>query len=169
MNDLREKLESVSSVKEASDIVFDEIKMRTGSRYCYVAYVDPENGDSVGIRFSHLTDYCSYYEEMGEARFRLPKSGRYGGLLGYSLDTGESFFTNNPAGHPAAHGIPEGHIKVSRFLSLAVKDDEGILGQIVAADPPENYNEGHLRVAEKIAEAYAGVLRRFYRGEIPLR
>ena len=166
--DLKERIESAASVREASDIVFDEIKRMTGSRYCYVAYVDPENGDSVGIKFSHLTEYCRHYEEMGEARFKLPSSGKYGGLLGYSLDTGESFFTNNPAGHPAAHGIHDGHRKVSKFLSVAVKDSEGILGQIVAGDPPENYDETHLRIAEEIAGHYAGVLRRFWRGEIPL-
>jgi len=47
-----------SSLKEISDIVMDESKRLTGSENCYVAYVDPENKDSVGISFSHMTGGC---------------------------------------------------------------------------------------------------------------
>ena len=169
MEDVKRKIESASSVYEAAEIVFDEIRRITGSEYCYVAYVDPENGDSVGIKFSHLTPYCDHYESIGEARFKLPKSGIYGGLLGYSLDTGESFFSNNPSCQPAAHGIPEGHEMVSQFISVSVKDSDWIIVQIVLGNPEENYTEKHLRLAEEIGKAYATVLRRFYGGEIPLR
>lgn len=169
IDEVLRKIESASTVKEAADTVFEEIRGLTKSQYCYVAYVDPENRDSVGITFSHLTEHCEYYESIGEARFKLPKSGKYGGLLGYSLDKGESFFTNDPQRHPAAHGIPEGHQRVFQFLSVAVKDENGILGQIVLGNPEEDYNESHLKLADEVGNSYAKVLRRFYMGEIPLR
>ena len=35
------------SLKEISDIVLEEATKLTESIYCYVAYVDPENKDSV--------------------------------------------------------------------------------------------------------------------------
>lgn len=46
------------------------------------------------------------------------------------LDTGESFFIHNPRLHPAAHGLPKGHVP-NEFLSVPVKYNENIVGQIV--------------------------------------
>ncbi|WP_414469963.1 GAF domain-containing protein [Methanobacterium sp. ACI-7] len=148
-----------SSLKEISDLVFDEALKLTNSDYCYVAYVDPENKDSVGISFSHLTDACKMYAEMGEARFKVLSDGTYGGLLGYSLDTGESFYVHDISSHPAAHGLPSGHEPVDQFLSVPVKYGEKILGQIVLANPKEDYNDKHLKIAEKLADFYAVVLK----------
>ncbi|MGB9936277.1 MAG: GAF domain-containing protein [Methanobacterium sp.] len=147
------------TLKEISDMIFNEAIKLTESDYCYIAYVDPENKDSVGISFSHLTDACKMYAEMGEARFKVLDDGTYGGLLGYSLDTGESFYVHDIASHPAAHGIPKGHEPVNQFLSVPVKDNEKILGQIVLANPKENYNDSHLEIAEKLADFYAIVLK----------
>jgi len=104
---LRKRIKNMlqsSTLKEISDIIMDESKRLTNSENCYIAYVDPENQDSVGISFSHMTGGCQMYAEKGEARFKIRKDGTYGGLLGYSLDTGESFYIHHPELHPAAHG-----------------------------------------------------------------
>jgi len=146
------------SLKEISDVVFEEAIRLTGSRYCYVAYVDPENNDSVGISFSHLTDTCNMYAEIGEARFKVLNDGTYGGLLGYSLDTGESFYVHDVNSHPAAHGLPKGHEPVDQFLSVPVKYQGKIIGQIVVANPLEDYKDNHLAIADKLAEFYAVAL-----------
>lgn len=122
---LREKISSdESSLKVISDLVLDVSKDITHSKHCYVAIVDPETKDSVGISFSHMTVECDAYREMGEARFPVRKDGTYGGLLGYSLDTGESFYIRDPTSHPASHGIPKGHIPVEQFLSVPVINEE---------------------------------------------
>ncbi|MDI6724514.1 MAG: GAF domain-containing protein [Methanobacterium sp.] len=148
------------SLKEISDLVYKESKRLTKSKYCYVAYVDPKNKDSVGISFSHLTDTCNIYAEMGEARFKVLSDGTYGGLLGYSLDTGKSFYVHDVTSHPAAHGIPSGHEPVNQFLSVPVRYNEEIIGQIVLANPQEDYNDQHLEITDKIAEFYAIVLKK---------
>ncbi len=90
----------------------------------------------------------------GEARFKIRKDGTYGGLLGYSLDTGESFYIHNPSQHPAAHGLPEGHIPVYQFLSVPVKYDK-IIGQIVLGNPEKDYNSLDVDFADTIANIYA--------------
>lgn len=162
INVFRDKIMSMlpeSTLKEVSDVVLEEANRILNSKNCYVAFVDPENGDSVGISFSHLTEECQVYEDMGEARFKIRKDGSYGGLLGYSLDTGESFYVHDISRHPAAHGLPPGHEPVDQFLSVAVKDKEEIIGQIVLANPQEDYNEHHLEIADKIAEIYSIVLK----------
>lgn len=149
-----------SSLKEISDVVLEETKKALKSESCYVAFVDPENGDSVGISFSHLTRECQMYEDIGEARFKIRKDGTYGGLLGYSLDTGESLYVHDVASHPAAHGLPPGHEPVDQFLSVPVKFNDEILGQIVVGNPQEDYNDQHLEVALEIADIYSLVLKK---------
>ena len=153
-------VDQLPSLKEVSDTIMNLSKKLTRSEHCYVAFVDPKNGDSVGISFSHMTGECQMYKEMGEARFPLRKDGTYGGLLGYSLDTGKSFYVHHPASHPVAHGIPEGHVPVNQFLSVPVIYEGKIIGQIVVGNPEEDYNHQHLEIADKIADIYAVALKK---------
>jgi len=147
-----------STLKEVSDVVLAKTKNFLKSESCYVAFVDPENGDSVGISFSHLTGDCKKYEEMGEARFKVLQDGSYGGLLGYSLDTGESLYVHDITNHPAAHGLPPGHEPVSQFLSVPVKFEGEVIGQIVAGNPDKDYDDRDLEICEEISEIYGIVL-----------
>ncbi len=149
-----------SSFKEISDVILNESKRLTSSTACYIAYVDPINKDSVGISFSHMTGGCQLYEDIGEARFNIRKDGTYGGLLGYSLDTGESFYIDNPKLHPAAHGIPEGHIPVSQFLSVPVKYEKEIVGQIVLGNPVNNYSSLDVDTIDAVADIYAMAIKK---------
>ncbi|MCZ3365616.1 MULTISPECIES: GAF domain-containing protein [Methanobacterium] len=146
------------SLKEISDIVLKEAVKLTESKYCYVAYVDPENKDSVGISFTKMTHECDMYEEIGEARFPVRKDGTYGGLLGYSLDTGKSFYIQDVTTHEAAHGIPEGHTPVKQFLSVPVFSTDKITGQIVIGNPKRDYTDKYLEITEKIAAFYGIIL-----------
>ncbi len=144
-----------SSLKDISDVIMDESKRLTHSKNCYVAYLDQENKDSVGISFSHMTGGCQMYADKGEARFKIRKDGTYGGLLGYSLDTGESFYIHNPSKHPAAHGLPEGHVPVLQFLSVPVKYNDKILGQIVLGNPEKDYSSLDVDLTDSVADIYA--------------
>ncbi len=146
------------SLKEISDIILEEATKLTESKYCYVAYVDPENKDSVGISFTKMTSECDMYEEIGEARFPVRKNGTYGGLLGYSLDTRKSFYTQDVATHEAAHGIPDGHTPIKQFLSVPVFSTSKISGQIVIGNPKKDYTDKDLEITEKIAAFYGLIL-----------
>ncbi len=148
------------SLKEISEVIMEESKRLTHSENCYIAYIDPDNKDSVGIAFSHMTDGCQMYSVMGEARFKIRSDGTYGGLLGYSLDTGESFYIRNPSEHPAAHGLPEGHTPVHQFLSVPVKCGDIIIGQIVLGNPKKDYDSLDVDLADTIADIYAIALQK---------
>ncbi len=159
---LRGKIQEMlpdSNLKEISDVIWKETKKHLKSKNCYLAFVDPENKDIVGISFSHLTPECQMYADLGEARFKVRKDGSYGGLLGYSLDTGESLYIHDVASHPVAHGVPQGHEPVDQFLSVPVKFNNEILGQIVVGNPEEDYDAHDLEMAENIAEIYGMVLK----------
>jgi GAF domain-containing protein len=166
IHSLRKKIQYMlqnSSLKEISDVIMEESKRLTHSKNCYVAYVDPDNKDSVGISFSHMTGGCQMYADMGEARFKIRADGTYGGLLGYSLDTGESFYIHNPSQHPAAHGLPEGHTPVYQFLSVPVKYGHNIIGQIVLGNPEKDYDSLDVDFADTIADIYAIALQNCYK------
>ncbi|MTK63815.1 MAG: GAF domain-containing protein [Methanobacterium sp.] len=150
-----------SSFKAISDLIMDDAKKLTASENCYLAYVDPVNKDSVGISFSHMTGECQMYSEIGEARFKIRNDGTYGGLLGYSLDTGESFFIHNPSLHPAAHGLPQGHVPVNEFLSVPAKYDENIIGQIVLGNPENSYTSLDVDLTDALADIYALAIHNF--------
>ena len=157
-NHVQDILNDSFSLKEIADIILEETIKLTESKYCYVAYVDPKNKDSVGISFTKMTPECDMYEKIGEARFPVRKDGTYGGLLGYSLDTGKSFYTQDVTTHEAAHGIPEGHTPVKQFLSVPVFSAGKIAGQIVIGNPKKDYTDKDLKITEKIADFYGLVL-----------
>lgn len=170
LNSINEKIEELklqvsdimpgSSLKEVSDIFLEVATGLTGSQHGYLSFVDPKNGDSVGISFSHLTGACQMYEDRGEARFKLLKDGSYGGLLGYSLDTGKSLYTNDPANHPLSHGLPPRHEPVKSFLSVPVIYQGDILGQMVLGNATKDYTQHEVEIARKVAEVYAVVLKK---------
>lgn len=160
-NHVQDILNDSFSLKEIADIILEETIKLTESKYCYVAYVDPKNKDSVGISFTKMTPECDMYEKIGEARFPVRKDGTYGGLLGYSLDTGKSFYTQDVTTHEAAHGIPEGHIPVKQFLSVPVFSAEKLTGQIVIGNPKKDYADKDLKMTEKIAVFYGIILKNY--------
>jgi GAF domain-containing protein len=97
---------------------------------------------------------------MGEARFKLLKDGSYGGLLGYSLDNAQPIYSNDPAHHPVAHGLPPNHEPVDRFLSVPVLDGKHVLGQIVLGNSAVDYDESQVQIAEQVAKLYTQVLKK---------
>ena len=157
-NHVQYMLNASFSLKEISDVVLKEALRLTESKYCYVAYVDPKNKDSVGISFTKMTSKCDLYKKIGEARFPVRKNGTYGGLLGYSLDTGESFYIQDVKTHEDAHGIPDGHAPVKQFLSVPVFSGDKITGQIVLGSLKKEYTYKDIEITEKIADFYGMVL-----------
>ncbi len=161
-NYVQDILNDSFSLKEISDAVLEEATRLTESKYCYVSYVDPENKDSVGISFTEMTPECDMYKKIGEARFPVRKDKTYGGLLGYSLDTGKSFYTQDITTHEAAHGIPKGHVHVKQFLSVPVFSNSKINGQIVLGNPKKDYTDKDLKITGKIADFYGIVLENLF-------
>lgn len=84
------------------------------------------------------------------ARFKVLSDGSQGDLLGYSLDTGESFNVSDASSHPATHGLPQCHDLVNQFLSVPVQYKEEIIGQIVPANSLKTTM--HVEIVEKIVE-----------------
>gem|GEM_PF-842973 len=150
-----------SSIEEIANTVLDQARCLTRSTHGYVSALDPVTGDNVGYTLTEmLKGNCKVSGEDRRIAFPRGSDGRYPGLWGHSLNTGQAFYTNSPETHPAYQGTPEGHIPVQQFLSVPVKLGEELVGQIAVANPGRDYTERDLEALQRIGEFYALAIQR---------
>lgn len=150
-----------SSILDITDIVLDQARWLTGSEYGYVSTIDPKTGDNVGHSLVRmLPDDWDSDEKHRRIAFPRGADGLYHKLWGYALNTGEAFYTNAPASHPASGGTPEGHVPLTRFLSMPVLLDKKVVGQIALANADRDYNDRDLEAISRLAEFYALAIQR---------
>ncbi|MBF0487694.1 MAG: PAS domain S-box protein [Nitrospirae bacterium] len=143
-----------------SKVVHDESLLLTGSEHGYASLID-ENDDNVAINLTEMMNRdCKVAQEKQTARFPKSHDG-YNALWGYSLNTGESFFTNAPNEHISFKNCtPPGHVKIKNFLSVPVKSGNKIIGQIALANSAKDYTERDLSIVERLASIYAVAIER---------
>ena len=150
----------VVSIGEIADTVLDNAQSLTGSAHGYVGTIDPDTGDMVAHTLSEMMkDVCKISHEK-KSIFPCGEDGLYSSLWGYALNNGEAFFTNRPEDHPAAKGIPDGHLPLHRFLTVPVVLEEKLVGQIALADKDVDYTGDDLKAVLRIAEFYALALQK---------
>jgi PAS domain S-box-containing protein len=145
--------------------ITDEIQkhaMRlTGSAFCYVSSVDPENGDLIGHTLSKmLGDQCKLTTMKPTITFKCGEGGVYNGLWGYSLNTRKPFFTNSPGTHGASTGLPGGHIPLTKFLSMPVMIGDELVGQIAVANKKTDYTPLDLDAINRLGIYFSLALQR---------
>ena len=142
------------SMEEIAGVVLDNAKSLTGSAHGYVGTIDPHTGDLVTHTLSRMMkDVCRVRDK--KIVFPCGEDGLYPGLWGDTLNKGEAFFTNKPEDHPAAEGIPDGHLPLQQFLTVPVMLGEELAGQIALADKDGGYTEDDLKAVVRISEFYA--------------
>ncbi|KYK37262.1 MAG: hypothetical protein AYK18_10460 [Theionarchaea archaeon DG-70] len=150
-----------SSLEDIASTILDQARSLTGSIHGYVSSIDPHTGANIGHTLTEmLKDQCTVSEKEKRIVFSPEKSGKYPGLWGYSLTTGEPFFTNTPEKHPASKGTPPGHIPVQRFLSVPVMLGEELVGQIALANKEYEYTKRDLDAILRLADIYALAIQR---------
>ncbi|MHC1753644.1 PAS domain S-box protein [Humidesulfovibrio sp.] len=142
-----------------SDIVHRVARELTGSQYAFVSTIDPATGDNVVHTLSSMFAH-------GECRmdrdivFKRGPDGQYPALWGHALNTLEAFFDNDPAAHPAAQGLPAGHVRLEQFLTVPVCYERVLVGQIGLANPGRAFGQEDLDLVRSLADLFAlGVYR----------
>jgi len=143
-----------ASVAEIAAVVHERALQLTDSLYGYVSSIDPETRAVVGHTLSAMMneDLCQVKEK--QIAFPLGEKG-YPALFGHALNTRQSFFTNDPASHPAASGLPPGHLPLTRFLTVPAIYEGELFGQIALANAAEDYTEKDIATVESLANLFA--------------
>lgn len=146
------------SIQKIADLVLEHACKLTGSQHGFVSAIDPVTGDNIGHTLTQMSEECG----MEDQNITLARSddGTYPALWGFALNTHEGFITNDPQAHLAYTGVPEGHIPLTRFLSVPVLMGEELLGQVALANSEEPYTHRHMEAINRIAAMYALALLR---------
>ncbi len=76
------------------------------------------------------------------------------------INSGKSFFTNDPLSNPDSVGLPFGHPPVTSFLGVPLVLDGKTMGLIAVADREGGYSYEHQEDLEAIAPAVMQALQR---------
>jgi PAS domain S-box-containing protein len=103
-------------------------------------------------------DQCFMYDKTGHRR--RPGDFILRGLYGSVVNSGKSFFTNNPQLDPNSIGLIHGHPSLTSFLGVPLIQDEKTIGVLVVANRDGGYNCEQQEDLEAIAPAVIQVLQR---------
>jgi len=134
----------------------------TGSAHGFVSDLDPVTGDHVVRVATEMLGVAPNPDgEPTVLVFPRGMDGFFHGLHSHALNTGEGFYTNDPASHPAfARVHPHGHLPVVRFLAAPAAFGGRTLGLVALANPSGNYDDHDLSAIMHLAALYAIALER---------
>jgi signal transduction histidine kinase/DNA-binding response OmpR family regulator len=144
-------------VGTVAGLVLKYAKELTGSSDGFVAVIDPHTLAMKPLTFAGMGEAdCGIGWPAGEDKaFRPGPDGRYPTLCGHALNSRVPFFENDPAGHPASRGLPEGHIPIWKFLAAPVMSGDRLVGQIAIANPGRDYAQNDLTAIGRLADLFS--------------
>lgn len=143
-----------ATVEGISQVVHTRALKLTDSPFGYVSSIDPKTEENIIHTLSSMMhgESCT----MEHKRIVFPRGkGGYNGLWGHALNTRTAFFTNDPASHPSSRGIPPGHVKIDRFLSVPAIFEGRIYGQIALANAERDYCYDDINTISSLAHLFA--------------
>ncbi|MBF0519265.1 MAG: PAS domain S-box protein [Nitrospirae bacterium] len=145
---------------DISKLVYEEARLLTGAKHGYATIIEQETGDAVSANLTNMLGTECRVTKNDPARFPKGPDG-YPALWGHSLNTNESFYTNDPKSHPAFKNCaPVGHVPIEQFLSVPVLSGDNLIGQIALANPQRDFNDCDLEIITRLASLYAIALER---------
>ena len=142
-----------ATIQKVAEVVYHWAKRVTGARFAYVGSVEPPDNSLHVYNITVMQDEgCAVVNPQTV----FPIQGtEYPSLWGHSLNTGQPFYTNEAASHPAARGLPGGHLPVDRFLSVPCRYEGELVGQLSMANPDRDFTDQDLHAAEILAGLFA--------------
>ena len=142
-----------ATIQKVAEVVYEWTKRITGARFAYVGSVEPPDNSLHVYNITVMQDDgCTVVNP--QTVFPIQGS-EYPSLWGYSLNTGQPFYTNEAAAHPAARGLPSGHLPVDRFLSVPCRYEGELVGQLSMANPDQDFTDRDLHASEILAGLFA--------------
>lgn len=130
----------------------------TGSQFGFVGEIGAD-GLLHDIAISDMGwEKCLMYDRTGHSH--PPGDFVLHGLYGRVVDSGKSFFTNEPSSHPYSVGLPSGHPSLTSFLGVPLIQDQKVIGMIAVANHEGGYSCEQQEDLEAIAPAMMQALQR---------
>ena len=138
-----------ASVEEISALVLKEAQQLTDSPNGFVGYLDPQTGYLVCPTLTRdMLKGCQV--QYGEVVFK-----DFRGLFGWVLDKRRPLLTNTPDRDPCSTGVPQGHVPISRFLSVPALLGDELVGQVALANASRDYTDQDLVVVKRLADLFS--------------
>ena len=150
----------ISSIETVADVILEAARSLVGCPMGFVASIDTTTGACVAHTLAPRVTDCPLSGHDGGIAFRPDAEGRFPGLLGLALNQGKGFFTNAPATHPAAVGLPAGHQPLNNLLAVPALVAGRAAGLIILANHPEGFSEDDVTLVDRLARTYGLTLRR---------
>lgn len=137
-------IRSPDSKRDLFNKMLDYVLQVTGSEYGFIGEVFMNDG-ATALRTYAITD-ISWNDETRELYKKHQENGmlftNHNTLFGYTLKTGESVISNEPATDPRKGGTPHGHPPLKCYLGLAIRDSKNnLIGMMGLANRKTGYNE----------------------------
>jgi len=141
-----------ATIQEAAGMTLKYARAITESEHGFVSTIDPRTGAHHGHALTGMMgSACKVPEQDRAVVFPRGPDGRYPGLWGVSLNERRNFFSNSPETHEAWKGLPEGHIPLSRFISVPVIVGGELVGQVALANAARDYGERDVDALQRMA------------------
>ena len=143
------------SLKDFGRELLDRAISITKSKYGFLSIIDPQAYEETRITFAGVSDeICATLIQGDEVAFSRETHGKYRGLWGHALNTGQPFFTNNPENHKMKLGVPRWHIPIKNLLAVPAVAGGEVLGQIVLANSHTGFTQQDLEAVKRLAQLY---------------
>jgi len=153
----RKLIEPDLSIPEIASLIYETSLDLTSSSYGFVSSIDPETGENTGY---HLGE-----QEIDQQFTLQPGASGYKGMWGTALNTGKSFYTNNPKSHPAFRDEYEGKLALQNFLAVPALMEKKVMGEIILANKDGGYSRKDISIVEELGNIYSLALHRKYTEE----
>ncbi len=149
----KEFLDPKSNKRSLFKQMLHQVLSVTESEYGFIGEVRYRNGAPMLKTFAitdiswnkETAEFYKKYEEQGMEFSNLET------LFGYTLKTGETVISNDPATDPRSGGRPKGHPPMLHYLGLPVMDKNNIMiGMVGLANKPGGYSQDDVNFLEPI-------------------
>jgi len=127
----------IESVQEFLDFALDQALRLTESKIGYIYFYSEERKEFVLNTWSKgVMDECEVVEP--QTCYELEKTG----IWGEAVRQRKAIVLNDfQADHPLKKGVPAGHVKLLKFMTLPIFSAERIVAVVGVANKESNYNE----------------------------
>ncbi|WP_165360839.1 PAS domain S-box protein [Candidatus Chloroploca sp. Khr17] len=146
---------ATNKMEELMRMMLDEAETLTDSRIGFFHFVDDDQHTINLQAWSTNTLHVCTAEGKGQ-HYPLDQAG----IWAEAIRTGEPRIYNDFPSLMHQKGMPEGHVPITRMLSLPVTRNNLVVATMGVGNKPEHYTEEDLNILQRLAEAVFDIIMR---------